>query len=113
MTARGAGLAEVPAEFGARDWAVVKVQLRAWATASTWLMVPVRALNATPVCPLTLTFRMPRWRLSWRTWTLTPAERERLLPELASGSAPDSGGAGSYAADFFGSARDCGLRPQP
>ena len=26
MTARGAGLAEVPAEFGERDWAVVRVQ---------------------------------------------------------------------------------------
>ncbi len=108
VTARGTGLAEVPAEFGARDWAVVKVQREG--LGHRFHVANGAGESVECYTGLPADFNVSNAALAaLMAYLDTDFAAARAGVRFGS----DSGGAGSYAADFFGSARDCGLRPQP
>ena len=87
VTARGAGLAEVPAEFGARDWAVVKVQREGLGHRFHVANGAGESVECYTGLPADFNVSNAALAALMAYLDTDSAERERLLPELASGSA--------------------------
>ena len=87
VTARGAGLAEVPAEFGARDWAVVKVQREGLGHRFHVANGAGESVECYTGLPADFNVSNAALAALMAYLDTDSAERERLLPELASGVA--------------------------
>ena len=87
VTARGTGLAEVPAEFGARDWAVVKVQREGLGHRFHVANGAGESIECYTGLPADFNVSNAALAALMAYLDTDSAERERLLPELASGSA--------------------------
>lgn len=87
VTARGAGLAEVPAEFGARDWAVVKVQREGLGHRFHVANGAGESVECYTGLPADFNVSNAALAALMAYLDTDSAERERLLPELASGAA--------------------------
>lgn len=87
VTARGAGLAEVPAEFGTHDWAVVKVQREGLGHRFHVANGAGESVECYTGLPADFNVSNAALAALMAYLDTDAAERERLLPELASGSA--------------------------
>ena len=87
VTARGAGLAEVPAEFGARDWAVVKVQREGLGHRFHVANGAGESVECYTGLPADFNVSNAALAALMAYLDTDSAERAHLLPELASGSA--------------------------
>jgi len=87
VTARGAGLAEVPAEFGARDWAVVKVQREGLGHRFHVANGAGESVECYTGLPADFNVSNAALAALMAYLDTDSAERERLLPELVSGAA--------------------------
>ena len=87
VTARGAGLAEVPAEFGARDWAVVKVQREGLGHRFHVANGAGESIECYTGLPADFNVSNAALAALMAYLDTDAAERELLLPALASGPA--------------------------
>lgn len=87
VTARGAGLAEVPAEFGARDWAVVRVQREGLGHRFYLENGASESIECYTGLPADFNVSNAALAALMAYLDTDAAERELLLPALASGPA--------------------------
>lgn len=87
VTARGAGLAEVPAEFGERDWAVVRVQREGLGHRFYLENGAGESIECYTGLPADFNVSNAALAALMAYLDTDPAERELLLPALASGPA--------------------------